>query len=157
LPADLDAQEPSREQTRRRVERSHGAGVAVFGGLKERSVVTTCPRCGQTSRAGTTVCPVCGTALQPTTGGLGARDAGQPDWLRHLQANQAPGMAEAGAQPPFPPNGFQQPGMSQTFGAPGQGHAFAGANMLSDDALPAWLRGAAAAPQAPAPQPMPAR
>lgn len=92
--------------------------------------MTNCPRCGLQVRPDTPVCPRCGTAL--LSGAQyppNAPDASVPAWVRQFQGQQ-----------PAPQPGYGQP-------QPG----FAVGSLVSEEALPTWLRpGAAPAGSAPA-------
>lgn len=75
-----------------------------------------------------------------------------PEWMRSFQAGMA--QPPAGAAPsPFAPQAPQMPAVWPAAGAPGPG--FAAGSLVSDDALPDWLRGAVPAAPANAPQQAP--
>lgn len=92
--------------------------------------MTTCTRCGQPSPQGTATCPRCGAPLSPPTPGFAPPqgDGATPEWMRSLQA------------------GTQYPGGAAGEGS-GQG-AFSVGSLLSEDALPEWLRTAGEPPAA---------
>lgn len=131
--------------------------------VKESSRVTICPRCGLPNRPGTSACARCGTqltAMPPSAALPKAGDAndGLPEWLRPLQSG-AIGAPPPGSGPfPPAPNSYNQPGYNQSggpsggFGQPfqqgqqwqqpqqGQQPQFSMGTLVSEDALPEWLR-----------------
>src|SRR5262249_58796894 len=110
----------------------HAANGADPGGPKETTSVTTCPRCGRPTPAGVAVCNACGARLAPSTSPMPMppEDA-MPEWMRQFQASPAQGYMGQGylAAAPQAPDG----GMS-----PSQG--FSAGSLMSEDALPDWLR-----------------
>lgn len=142
-----------------------GSGARRAGGLKERENVAPCPRCGQLNRPEAVACAVCGTRFAQAGGSPGGGD-GLPDWLRQIQSGQQQGAGQtyqsypqqatgsAAAYPQTahsPQTPYQQPAQPQAFIAPSQ--QFSAGSLVSDDALPDWLRSAgqeSAVPQQPA-------
>lgn len=131
-----------------------------------RSIVTTCPRCGQPLRAPVAACPRCGQrfappaqppqSAQPQNGyggyngnpGYNTYDDATPAWMQQArpQAPQPP-------QPPQPPRQPQQPYQQPpqqppAYGqpAPQQGArpGFSVNELVSEEALPDWLKQASA-------------
>lgn len=104
------------------------------------------------------MCAACGAPLAPAANvAAPANDDRLPDWLQQLQSGQLQGAAPAyqpqGAAAPYQYGGAfaAPPQQPYGFGAPPQ--QFSAGSLVSDDALPEWLRGAG---QAPAPQGPPA-
>lgn len=118
----------------------------------------TCPRCGQLNRPGSIACMACGSSLAQPASAPVAADDGLPGWLRQLQSSQPQGVPQP-QQPQQPQGapqaystsgGFAQPQPQQpppSFGMPPQ--PLSAGSLVSDDALPDWLRaaGQSAAPQ----------
>jgi len=120
--------------------------------------VITCPRCGQPVRSGTPACGSCGARLAPMQAPAVPLDDGMPPWLRSLQAgisqaNQGSSDplvgAPFGAPRPGPQAGAAYPGAMGGGGGGGAGPQMPASSLVSEDALPEWLRGAVPAqPQA---------
>ncbi len=80
-----------------------------------------------------------------------AYDEGIPEWLRQLQANQPPGPVAQGPYAGGPPQGYAQPVPPPAYGgAPVPAQPMSAANLVSEDALPEWLRAAGDPSPAPA-------
>jgi hypothetical protein len=102
-----------------------------------RLIVTTCARCGLVVQPGTPVCPRCGLQLLPPPqgpdGGMAQSTPPMPEWMRAVQGGGW--GAPPGAGGPAPAQAPQY--------APG---SLSVGSLLSEDALPDWVRGAGDAP-----------
>src|SRR5260370_32317682 len=109
---------------------------------KRSLLVTTCTRCGQQVPVGTPMCPRCGMALQAPMPEFAPKPADQnmPEWMRALQgAHQAgPAMPPPGAMP----TGDLWNAPDGGAGAPPAPGSLAVGSLMSEDALPEWLRAA---------------
>lgn len=114
----------------------------------------TCPRCGQQVYPNTPACPRCGLPFAPVPGPMinqapDGRRQGTPPALEpygYGAPMQSPGYGPPSAQPGYGPSGqggYGPPPASPNgqYGAPPQtGNGFAAGSLISEDALPEWMR-----------------
>lgn len=125
-----------------------GGNTNRRNGAKEITSVTTCAQCGQPVRSGSPVCGFCGARLVQAPAAPFApapvADDGMPEWMRSFHAGMA--SPNSGA---VPGQGVPMPQPQQPYAGNPSPQISAG-SLMSDDALPDWLRGAVPArPQQP--------